>query len=420
MTKLKARTWASFLLIGLVGQFSWTIENMYLNVYLYNTVTQNTSYIAAMVACSAITATVTTLVMGIVSDKVRHRKPFISVGYLLWGISVVAFGFISTEHLSIAAAAAAIVILDCVMTFFGSTANDAAFNAYVTDVTDGTNRGRVEAVLSTLPLISMLVIFGLFDGMTQQGRWQEFFLIFGLLVSATGLVSLFLLEKRTTPANDSAFFSSIVYGFRPSVWRANAMLYLSLTALCLFSVAVQVFFPYLMIYMQSFLHLDSYPIVLGVVLIVASAVSVFAGRFIDRVGKLRFVLPAGGLMFLGLAAMFFARGAVAVIAAGAVMMSGYLLVQSALSAAVRDCTPPEQAGQFQGIRMVFAVLIPMCTGPYIGSFVIARTGSGATYEDLGAVKQIPTPWIFLAAAAVLLLVLIPVHAMKRRECHADN
>ena len=56
MTKLKARTWASFLLIGLVGQFSWTIENMYLNVYLYNTVTQNTSYIAAIVACSAITA----------------------------------------------------------------------------------------------------------------------------------------------------------------------------------------------------------------------------------------------------------------------------------------------------------------------------------------------------------------------------
>lgn len=125
-------------------------------------------------------------------------------------------------------------------------------------------------------------------------------------------------------------------------------------------------------------------------------------------------------MFLGLAAMFFARGAVAVIAAGAIMMSGYMLVQSTLSAAVRDCTPPEQAGQFQGIRMVFAVLIPMCTGPYIGSFVIARTGSGATYEDLGAVKQIPTPWIFLAAAAVLLLVLIPVHAMKRRQCHADN
>ena len=68
--------------------------------------------------------------------------------------------------------------------------------------------------------------------------------------------------------------------------------------------------------------------------------------------------------------------------------------------------------------MVFTVLIPMCTGPYIGSFIIGLTGSGATYEDLGTVKQLPTPWIFLTAAAVLLTVLIPVHLMKRRTAHA--
>ena len=51
-----------------------------------------------------------------------------------------------------------VVVLDCVMTFFGSTANDAAFNAYVTDITDSDNRGRVESVLAILPLISMLII----------------------------------------------------------------------------------------------------------------------------------------------------------------------------------------------------------------------------------------------------------------------
>ena len=420
VTKLKSRTWLCFLLIGLVGQFSWTIENMYLNVYLYNTISQDTSYIAAMVACSAVTATVTTLIMGVLSDKLRHRKPFIAVGYILWGISVMAFGYVSTEHLSIAAAAAGVVLLDCIMTFFGSTANDAAFNAYVTDVTDHSNRGRVEAVLSVLPLLSMLIIFGLFDGMTQEGRWKEFFLIFGISVSITGLISVFLLENRTTPEHKAAFFSSILYGFRPSVWKENAMLYLSLAALCLFSVAVQVFFPYLMIYMQSFLQLENYPIVLGIVLLIASAVSVIGGRYIDKIGKLRFVLPAGLTMFLGLVLMFFARGAAFVIVAGAVMMSGYMLIQSALTASVRDCTPADQAGQFQGIRMVFAVLIPMCTGPYLGTFVIGLTGSGATYQDLGTVKQLPTPWIFLAAAAVLLTVLIPVQIMKRSTAHAEH
>lgn len=420
MNQLRARTWFSFLLIGLVGQLSWTIENMYLNVYLYNTITQDTSYIASMVAWSAVTATVTTLVMGVVSDKLRQRKPFIVLGYFLWGISLAAFGYISTQRLSAAVAATAVVLLDCIMTFFGSSANDAAFNAYVTDVTDVTNRGRVESVLSTLPLLSMLVIFGLFDGMTQEGRWQEFFLIFGLLVTGTGILSLFLLKAETSPKRSGAFFSSLVYGFRPSVVKKYPMLYLSFSALCLFSVAVQVFFPYLMIYMQNYLRLGNYAIVLGVVLLLSSAFSILGGKFIDRIGKVRFVLPAVGLMFLGLAAMFFARGAIAVICAGVVMMSGYMLLQSALSALVRDGTPRDQAGQFQGIRMVFAVLIPMCTGPYLGSCVIACTGSGATYEELGTVKELPTPWIFLAAAAILPLILIPVYAMKRRERHAAN
>jgi len=102
------------------------------------------------------------------------------------------------------------------------------------------------------------------------------------------------------------------------------------------------------------------------------------------------------------------------------MMSGYMLLQSALAATVRDHTPADKVGQFQGIRMVFTVLIPMCTGPYIGSFLIGLTNAGATYEDQGTVKQVPTPWIFLGAAAVLLLVMIPVTMLKRREKHAEN
>ena len=285
MSKLTTRTWISFLLIGLVGQFSWTIENMYLNVYLYNTISQDTRYIASMVSWSAVTATVTTLIMGVLSDRIRRRKPFIAFGYLFWGITVAAFGFVSTNYMGIAAAAVTVVVLDCVMTFFGSTANDAAFNAHVTDVTDHSNRGRVEAVLSILPLVSMLVIFGLFDGMTQQGKWQQFFLIFGIMVTLTGVAALILLKEHPTPENGNRFFSSIVYGFRPSAWKQNGMLYLALLALCIYSIAVQIFFPYLIIYMQTYLQLDNYAIVLGVVLIIASAVSVIGGRFIDRVGN---------------------------------------------------------------------------------------------------------------------------------------
>jgi len=74
--------------------------------------------------------------------------------------------------------------------------------------------------------------------------------------------------------------------------------------------------------------------------------------------------------------------------------------------------PPDRVGHFQGIRMIFAVLLPMIFGPLIGAAVIR--GGQSTYVELGQVKTVPTPDIYLAAAAVLLLVAIPLAALKKR------
>jgi MFS family permease len=421
MTTLTKRIWASFLIIGLVGQFAWTIENMYFNVFLYNTISTDPNNIATMVAASAIVATLTTLVMGALSDKLGRRKVFICCGYILWGLSTMAFGFITVKNVqvwfpaanAVATAAALLIVMDCVMTFFGSTANDASFNAYITDVTNTQNRGKVESVLAVLPLVSMLIIFGAFDSMTQQGHWKEFFAIFGAMVSLVGVLALFLLKDKKIEKKDDYYFKNLIYGFRPTVMRENKHLYLALSALGLFSVAVQVFFPYFIIYMQNYLEIDAYAIVLGIVLIIASIVSVIGGNFIDKVGKMKFVLPAAAVMLAGLVGMFFVRSMVLVIIAGAVMMSGYMLVTASLSATVRDYTPVDKVGHFQGIRMIFAVMLPMVIGPFIGAAVIKNSSS--TYMDLGVVKNVPTPSIFLASAVVLLLVAIPVFLLKRRE-----
>ena len=150
MKKISARMWATLILIGFVGQLAWTIENMYFNVFLYNTISTDPRHISAMVGWSAAAATLTTLLMGALSDRVGKRKLFICGGYILWGASTAAFGLITVENAArlfpavqaTTAAAAMVVVLDCVMTFFGSTANDAAFNAYITDAVDSENRGK--------------------------------------------------------------------------------------------------------------------------------------------------------------------------------------------------------------------------------------------------------------------------------------
>ena len=421
-TKLGARRWLTLLLVGLFGQFAWTIENMYFNVFLYNTISTDPRYIAAMVGWSAAAATLTTLLMGAVSDRLGKRKVFICAGYLLWGLSTAAFGYITPAAASrlfptvnaAAAAATLVVVLDCVMTFFGSTANDAAFNAWVTDNTCRENRGRAESVLAILPLVSMLIIFGLFDGLTQQGKWRDFFNIFGLAVSAIGLLAVLLVKDapELRPRRDS-YGRNLLYGLRPSVARKNPELYLAFAAFCLFSIAVQVFFPFLIIYLQNYLGITDYAIVLGVVLIAASLVSVLSGRVIDRVGKLRFAFPAATIMLLGLVGMYAVRSQSGVMLAGTVMMSGYMMLSAALSATIRDWTPADKVGHFQGIRMIFAVLLPMVIGPALGAAVIR--GSAGTYVELGQVKSVPTPGIYLAAAAVLLLTAVPVVLLRKRE-----
>ena len=419
---LGRRTWAALMTFGLFGQIAWVIENMYFNVFLYNTISGDTAMIAAMVAASAVTATVTTLLMGALSDKVGKRKAFIVAGYLLWGLSVAAFAGVSTANMgrfvpvaqAAHTAALAVVILDCVMTFFGSTANDAAFNAWVTDVTEVHNRGRVETVLAIMPLVAMLVVFGALDGLTQKGNWSRFFLIVGGITMLGGILGCFFIrEPAQLRRSEGNYFGNILYGLRPSVIRENRALYLSLAALGVYCMSQQVYMPYLIIFIQRFLGISNYTFLLAGVLIAASVISVAFGRTIDRRGKLKCLLPAGAAAFAGLVLMFAARSCWAVLLAGTVMLGGGMLVAACCNGLIRDYTPRNKAGLFQGIRIIFQVLLPMVTGPYIGVAVIRNTGR--TYAELGVVRQVPTPHIFLASAAVLLLLVLPVHFLRKEQ-----
>lgn len=409
------RVWAVVIVLGLVGQLAWTVENMYLNVFIYNTITTDPNVIATTVAASAIAATLATMLVGAWSDRARTRRPFIAVGYVVWGVLTAMFGVIQpagTTASAIATAAIAVIALDSLMSLFGSGANDAAFNAWVTDATVPANRGRVEGVLAIMPLLSMLLVFGALDGLTQAGQWQLFFGIVGGVTAVVGAVAWFLVRDTGTivpPAE--GYLSSVVHGLKPASVREQPRLYLLLAGWAVMGTATQVFLPYLIIYLQRYLKIDGYAIVLASVLILASVASVLGGRVIDRVGKERAILPAVGVMIVGLAGMFFARDMVGVIVLGTVMMGGFMLSAAAFGASVRDATPSDRAGMVQGLRMIAMVLIPMVVGPYIGAAVIV--GANETYVDLGITRQVPTPWIFPAAAVVAALTVVPMLALRR-------
>jgi len=412
-----ARSWLVVIVVGLVGQLAWTVENMYLNVFVYDTISTDPTVIAILVASSAIAATLATMLIGAASDRVRRRKPFIAVGYILWGATTAMFGFVQPEGgvdaaQAVGFAVVAIVALDCIMSFFGSGANDAAFNAWVTESTVPANRGRVDGVLAIMPLMGMLIVFGALDGLTQDGQWKLFFSIVGGATAVVGVIAFFLVrepaETRTPP---DGYFGAVINGLKLRTVRENPRLYILLAAWAVIGTSTQVFIPYLIIYIQKYLRIDGYAIVLASVLILAAVISVLGGRLIDRIGKTAAILPAVAFMIVGLVGMFFVRGMLPVIVFGTIMMGGFMLSTASLSASVRDVTPADRVGMVQGLRMIAMVLIPMVAGPFIGSAVII--GADETYVDLGAVKQVPTPWIFIAAAIVAVFVVVPVLALRK-------
>ena len=431
--KLGIRKWLTFILAGFVGQLAWAIENNYFNVYVYDC-TKNYSFITAMVIASAATATITTLLMGAVSDRLGRRKALISFGYILWGLSILFFAFLdpsSSFNLvanSVFLSGTMIVIMDCVMTFFGSTANDAAFNALVTDNTTENNRAKVESVLSVLPLlalIAVIVVAGAFVDVPvgDPKHWDIFFYIFGGITLVIGIISIFLTPKDVcTPNKQDNYWANIIYGFRPKVVKANPILYITLIAFMVFNIGLQVFMPYFILYVQNILGIvdNDFTISLGIVLLGASAITVIFGLFMDKIGKNKIMIPAlivgavGGAIIFFIPAMTGVGTQIGLIIGGIILMTGYLISTAVLGAKVRDYTPEKEVGLFQGVRMLFAVLVPMIIGPLIGRG-LCYLGGTPYQNEFDQTVYPPNKWLFLVTGIIFALAIIPVIWMIKTE-----
>ena len=435
--KIGIRRWLMFILAGFVGQLAWAIENNYFNVYVFDC-TSEYGFIPVMTACSAAAATITTLLMGAVSDRLGKRKLLISTGYILWGLSIITFAFLD-PHSSITIVAhnvflagTLIVIMDCVMTFFGSTANDAAFNALVTDNTTENNRSKVESVLSVFPLLALIAVIlvaGIFVDVEGPKRWDIFFYIFGGITLVIGIITIFLAPKDIVKANkEEPYWKNIIHGFRPSVIKANPILYITLIAFMVFNIGLQVFMPYFILYVQNVLGItgDNFTVSLGAVLLIASLITVVFGLFMDKIGKNKIMIPAlivgavGGITIFAIPGGQGMGTQVGLIIGGIVLMSGYLISTAVLGAKVRDYTPSNEVGLFQGVRMIFTVLIPMIIGPMVIAEIICRLGGNPYQNEYGVTVYPPNKWLFFATGVIFALAIIPVIIMIRKERRIKN
>ena len=432
-TPLGGRIWVSAIVFGLVGQIAWVVENMYFSTFAQdifaNSGRTDMSYLVTtlMVWLSAITATVTAIFAGGWCDKTGKRKPFVAYGYIGWGLTIMLFAAIpmKADAGKIAGIAAMLIVFDCVMTFAGSIANDAAFNTWITDVTDTTNRGKINTILALMPVFATIIVFiglGNLYNAAAESNWL-FFVVLGAIPMISGVVAIFLMKDspNVVKNSNSNFLQETFYGFRPSVAKENKMLYVCLTTFAILGISQQTFFSYIINFVQNTLELgDSYVIPLAVIILGSAAFTGLTGFLSDKFGKKHLIYPlllisiVGTLLMYLLKFMDKAAWLPLVYVIGIVMLGSLLGLSGILMSSFQDYIPKGYEGRFQGVRMCFAVLIPMIIGPLVTLIL------GLNNTDTGDAGFKPPFSMYLAASIIAALAVVPAYFVRKDSDRLRN
>lgn len=429
---LGGRIWISIILFGLIGQIAWMVENMYFSRFMQNEITRAPYATTLMVAFSAVFATLSTLVGGALCDRTGKRKLFVCWGYLIWGFTIMIFAIVPMQPSAekVLPLVILVVVMDCVMSVIGSISNDAAFNTWITDVSNTSNRARVDTVLAIMPLLALAVVFVGFDSLTNATAttddWKKFFLILGIIPSVGGLIGLIVMKdkKGIVPDSKNSFLSDFTYSLQPKIIKENKMLYVCLAGNMISAIAYQVYVNYLFNLIEGTLGIKNYTIPVAVIMVISAFISVIVSTAMDKFGKKHFYYPtiiAGviGSVVIWLSKFFIGKDEtvlIGILIVGGILAIGVSLIMAGLfTASYRDYIPNGKEGLFQGCRMVMYVLVPMIVGPLIAQTIIGICNKGVADNEIVYPME-----LFLATAVVMMFCLIPAGIVRSKQEEHHN
>ena len=424
--------WLLIWLLGLAGQLCWNIENQWFNTFVYAKIAKDPTIISWMLAISALATTISTFLFGCVSDRRGNRKTLISLGYIFWGIFTILFGtteFLGKRNSDTAAfigIAFAVIAADAIMSFFGSMGNDIGFNAWINDHMTPENSGSLGAALAVQPVIGTIagtVLGGLLVG--ANDNYMRLFVVIGGSVIVLGLVSLFGMKDVETlrPSIKGSFSQQFFSIFNVKEYLKHRELVFVNLMLAVYFISFNVYFSHLgnfMIYYLGFTA-DTMGLIEGVGLLLAMFTSIPAIKFIreDKSSLIilfAVVINAIGLLVIGLlvspenvnpSTIWNPVLLIGVLLVGI----GYILFLQTITVWSKRLYPEDARGQFEGIRIIFYVLIPMVVAPLISNPIIKNNGE--IIDENGFTAYLPTNTLFLAGVVIVLLTLIPLWAANK-------
>jgi MFS family permease len=410
--KVSRRNIYAVSLLAIAGNFAWMVENQYYNVYLYNVIAPRPLYVSLIVAFSAVVSTLTAIIMGAYSDSIGKRRPLFIFGFLFWPIFTAMFPLASVfEPIWLAVFMA--ILFDCIMSFFGATATDAALNAFSADITTVENRGKIGAILEFGLLITTLLVYGSAGFLIDFVGYNNFFYIYGALVAIIGIPGAFLAkDSPTLRPSGKTTWGNLVSTFRIQELKQNKDAFKVLFITTLWGIGFQTFFSYVLIYLQHNIQLDLIrsSLLMFVALFIAAVASFPMGKWIDRFGRKKICLIAivGECVSLILFAFF--KDFIALVIFGTIWVFFMMTFDISSQTWMKDLFPKGKTAQFCGYWVFFKVLLTMAPGSLLGAWISETWGESIVLD--GIPGFVPPNFIFIVGAVLLLLALIPLALAK--------
>ena len=404
----------SIALFSLAGQLAWAVENQYYNLFMYNVITAIPFYVSIMVAISTTVGTIATVIMGAFSDVKGKRKPLLLYGFIFWSITTAMFplsaGFIgiSTEVAIFIA-----ILFDAIMTFFGAMALNAGLNAYITDVTNLDNRGKITSIAQMMVMVALLIVNGTGGLLIEALGYYAFFFIVGGLVLVLGLIGNFQIQESPdlTPL-EIGTFSHIRKTFRKGNLKKYKDFFMVLIVITTWQIGLNIFYPFLMIYLQHDIgfSLTTASILIFIALLTSIVLAYPLGIFTDKIGRKRMTFIAAVLFGVSLFIFGFFTDIPMLLVLGSIWATFYLGITISTFSWAKDLYPEENRGEFSGYWNLFSATIPMIIGPLIGGWLATEFGTYQLIE--GHWGYVPTSIIFFVSGIVIILTIIPLYFAK--------
>ncbi len=445
------RVWIAIVIFILMGAIAGNTESMYLGLFLDNTIFENgpmgasitlTDAVNLIVSLGAVISCGTGFVVGTLSEKLKNRKAFISIGYIVWGIVMMACSVVSNENVRkifginetakvITVAAATLVTLSLVLSFLRSTTNDTAFNSWIADVSTPKTSTIIEVLFTVMGFVGTAIITLLVARAEIDANmdYSSIFIILGITAIGAGGMGFFLIdepekfEKTEKTEKEIVNQTNAFYGLRPSVIKENSNFYLMLSSGCLFNCACQVFLPYFFIYITSVIipapenkELNLRMPVIIILLIMAVSLGLMLVLVLMKAyskHKALSFIPSVICLIIGFLVLSSTKNIFGFVMGFAPAFVGYVIIMIQFGATVRDNIPQDKVDLFQGARMLFLFLIPEIVGPTVGN--IAAKNSNVIFEYNYAEKLLPTEDMFLYSAFFAALIFIPMIAFLIKD-----